>query len=91
MPIPPTIDTISWNVMMQASPNWTSQISYDAVTSLLREQSLFDVVTSFSYIAAKYNRPLVYVNAHTDDDRYDIVECSASAAGQPQLDLLDQL
>ena len=33
---------------------------------------------SFYGITADYNGPLKQVNAHTDDDRYDIVELGAA-------------
>ncbi len=46
------------------------RISYDDVASLLRK---------------RYNGPLQVANEVIDDDRYDMVVCSA--AGQPQLDL----
>ena len=41
-------------------------------------------------IATEYNGPLEAAHARIhDDDRYDLVECGA--AGQPTLDLSDQL
>ena len=40
-------------------------------------------------IAAKYNEPLEAAHALIDDDRYDMGLCGA--AGQPKLDLSDQL
>ena len=40
-------------------------------------------------IATEYNGTLEAAHAHSDDDGYDMVDCGA--AGQPQLDLLDQL
>ena len=40
-------------------------------------------------IAAKYNGPLDAVHAHSNDDRYDLVQ--SGIAGQPTLDLSDQL
>ena len=40
-------------------------------------------------ITADYNEPLEAAQAHIDDERYDRVQCGA--AGQPKLDLLDQL
>ena len=44
---------------------------------------------SFYGITADYNGPLKPVNAHTDDDRYDMVELGA--AGESLMDLSDQL
>ena len=44
---------------------------------------------SFYSIAAKYNGPLEAAHVNIDDERYDSVVCSA--AGQPTLDLSDQL
>ena len=38
-------------------------------------------------IAADYIGPLKHVNAHTDEDRYDLV--ALDAAGEPTLDLSD--
>ena len=46
----------------------------------------------FIAIATNYNGPLEAAHAHNDDDRYDrydMVLCVA--AGQPKLDLSDQL
>ena len=43
----------------------------------------------FYTIAAKNNGTLEAAHARIDDDRYDMVECGA--AGQPKLDLSDQL
>ena len=40
-------------------------------------------------ITADYNGPLEAAHARNDDDRYDLVDCGA--AGQPTLDLSDQL
>ena len=33
---------------------------------------------SFYGITADYNGPLKQVNAHTDDDRYDMAQCGAA-------------
>ena len=43
----------------------------------------------FVAIITKYVGPLATVHAHIDDDRQNMAECSA--AGQPKLDLSDQL
>ncbi len=61
--------------------DWTSQISYEAVASVVREVAVFEALMCFFTIATKYNEPLASVNRHSDDDRYDIVGCGA--AGQP--------
>ncbi len=84
-----TIDTIWLNVVLRASPNRTSQISYDAVASLLRMLADLAVLFSFPSIATEYNGPLEAAYAHIDDDRYDMVECGS--AGQPKSDISDQL
>ncbi len=47
------------------------------------------VLMCFYAIAAEYNGPLEAADAHIDDDRYDMVELGP--AGQPKLDLSDQL
>ncbi len=60
--------------------DWTSQISYEAVASVVRELNVFDALMCFFTIWAKYNAPLASVNGDSDDDRYDIVGCGA--AGQ---------
>ena len=44
---------------------------------------------SLSRITADYNGPPAAAHAHTDGDRYDLVECGA--ASQLTLDLSDQL
>ena len=76
--------------MLLASPHWTSQISYEAVVSLLSKQSFFDVLMCLYSIATDYNGPLEAAHAFIiDDDRYDMV--GRGAAGQPTLDLSDQL
>ncbi len=64
--------------------DWTSQISYEAVASVVRELNVFEALMCFFTICAKYNAPLASVNGDSDDDRYeyDIVGCGA--AGQPQ-------
>ncbi len=62
--------------------DWTSQISYEAVASVVRELNVFEALMCFFTITTKYNAPLASVNGDSDDDRYDIVGCGA--AGQPQ-------
>ena len=69
-----TIDTIWLNEVLPASPNWTSQISYEAVAYLLQTQSICAVQISFMYIIAKYNGSSEAAHAHIDDDRYDMAE-----------------
>ncbi len=48
-----TIDTMWLNEVLPASPNWTSQISYEAVASLSQSPSICAVQISFMYIIAK--------------------------------------
>ena len=84
-----TIDTIWLNVVLPARSDWTSQISYEAVASLLRLQSVWATLMCFYSIVAKSNETLEAAHAHIDDDRYDMVECGA--AGQIRLDLSNQL
>ncbi len=69
-----TIDTIWLNEVLSASPNWTSQISYEAVAYLLLAPSICAVQISFMYIIAKYNGSSEAAHAHIDDDRYDMAE-----------------
>ncbi len=66
--------------------DWTSQISYEAVASVVRELSIIEALMCFITICTKYNAPLASVNGDSDDDRYDIAGCGA--AGQPRLDLV---
>ena len=69
-----TIDTIWLNVVLRASPNWTSQMSYDVVESLLRKLSLCAALMSFVPIANKWLEPLEAAHVSIDDDRYDVAE-----------------
>ena len=89
MTIPTAIDTIWFRVLLLASPHWTSQISYETVASLIFRQFDSAVQMCLYPIAAEYNGPLEAAHCYSDDDRYDLVECSA--AGQPTLDLSDRL
>ena len=59
------------------------------VASLLHQQSFCAVQMSLFTIATEYNEQLEAAHARNDDDRYDLVECAA--AGQPALDLSNQL
>ena len=61
--------------------DWTSQISYEAVASVVRALNVFEALMCFFTITTNYNAPLASVNGDSDDDRYDIVGCGA--AGQP--------
>ncbi len=61
--------------------DWTSQLSYEAVASVVRELNVFEALMCFFTIGTKYNAPLASVNGDSDDDGYDIVGCGA--AGQP--------
>ena len=56
----------------------TSQISYEGAASLPCMQPVCAVQMSFYGITADYNGPLKLVNAHTDDDRYDMVDLGAA-------------
>ncbi len=69
--IMPTIDTIWSNMQLRASPDWTSQISYDVVSSLPAAQPVWAVPMSFCTIATKYNGHLEAVHAR---DLYDYKE-----------------
>ncbi len=71
--------------------DWTSQISYEAVASVVRELTVFEALMCFFTIRTKYNAPLASVNGDIDDDRYDIVGCGAANLPSPRLDLSDQL
>ena len=54
--------------------DWTSQISYEAVASVVRELSIIEALMCFFTM---YNGPLPRFNPDIDDDRYDIVGCGA--------------
>ncbi len=84
-----TIDTIWIHDVLRVSSEWTTQISYESVALLQHGPADFEVQMSFYSIAAKYNGPLEAAHALIDDDRYDMGLCGA--AGQPKLDLSDQL
>ena len=74
MPILTTKDTTGFNVALPASPNWTSQISYEAVASLPLKQSVCAVLMCLYGITTNYNGPLEAAHAHSDDDKGDRVE-----------------
>ncbi len=61
--------------------DWTSQISYEAVASVVRELNVFEALMCFFTVCPNIIAPLASVNCDNDDDRYDIVGCGA--AGQP--------
>ncbi len=69
-----TIDTIWLNEVLPASPNWTSQISYETVTYLQFTLSIFAVQICFMGIVIKYSRTSEAAHAHIDDERYDMAE-----------------
>ncbi len=48
--------------------DWTSQISYECVASVVRELNVFEALMCFFTIATKYNEPLTSVNRDSDDD-----------------------
>ncbi len=79
------IDTIWIHDVLRVSSEWTSHISYESVASLLRTQAVCAVQMSFYSIAIKYNGPLEAAHVYIDDNKYDMVDCSAN--GQLQLDL----
>ena len=69
MRIVTTIDTIWLNVVQPASSNWTSQVSYVVVASLVRRQSVRAATMSLYSIATEYNEPLEAAHARIDYDR----------------------
>ncbi len=83
------IDTIWFNLFQRFGPNWRSQISYEAVASILSTQSVCIVLMCLHSIATEHNGTQKAAHANIDDDRYDMDEYGA--AGQPRLDLSDQL
>ncbi len=74
-------DKQSWMWSCWPARDWTSQISYEAVASVVRELNVIEARMRFITIGTKYNPPLASANGDSDDDRYDIVGCGA--AGQP--------
>ncbi len=60
-----------------SSSNRTSHNRYEAVTSLLRIQSVWAVLMCLYSIVAMYNVPLEAAHAYIDDDRHDMVEWGA--------------
>ncbi len=58
--------------------DWTSQISYEAVASVVRELNVFEALMCFFTITTKYNAPMPSNNNYTHDHRYYIVACGAS-------------
>ncbi len=69
-----TIDTIWLNEVLPASPNWTSQISYEAVACLLLAESKCAVQVCFKDAIAQYNGSSEAARARINDDRYDLAE-----------------
>ena len=55
-----------------ATGDWTSQISYEAVASVVRELNVFEALMCFFTIYTKYDAPLASVNCDNDDDGYDM-------------------
>ena len=53
-------------------------MSYEDAASLPVNQHGCAVQMSFYGITVDYNGPLKLVNAHTDDDRYDMAQCGAA-------------
>ncbi len=62
-----TIDTIWLNEVLLASPNWTSQISYETVASLTKTQSTCALQICFMDIDAKYIGSSEAAHAHIDE------------------------
>ena len=83
------LDTIQLNESLLASPHWTSQIIYEDVACRMQGQPFREALMSLCSIATKCNGPLEAAHPRREDDRYDLVRCGA--AGQPSLDLSDQL
>ncbi len=84
-----TIDTIWKNVALPASPHWTSQISYEAVASLLRTTTVWTSQIFFVTIPTNYFWSLEAAYSHFDDTRYDVFRFVCT--GQSTLDLSDEL
>ena len=63
-----TIETIWFNEVLFASPNWTSHVSFDVVALLLHRPSVWAVLISSDMRLIKDNGPLVAAHAHIDDD-----------------------
>ncbi len=59
-----------WRCWPAQGPNWTSQIGYDVVESLLRKLSVGAALMSFVPIATTCNGPLEAAHVSIDDDRY---------------------
>ena len=49
--------------------DWTSQISYEAVASVVRELTVFEALMCFFTTRTKYNAPLASVSCNSDDYR----------------------
>ena len=75
--------------MQPDSPDWTSQVSFDDVASLLLALSVWAVLMCLFSIATEYDRPLEAAHAHIDDGEYDKV--GLCEAGQPRLYFSGQL
>ncbi len=69
--------------------DWTSQISYEAVASVVRELNVFEALMCLFTICTKYNAPLTSVSCDSDDDRYDI--CSWMWSCWPARDWTSQI
>ncbi len=64
-----------------SSQNWTSQISYESVASIIRALSARTVLICFYPIDTKDNGSLEVPHARIDDDRY-VMAAECGAAGQ---------
>ena len=83
------IDTIWLNVVLPDRSNWTFHVIYEDVAWLLRTLPICAAQMCLYTIATKFNASLDAAHPHIDDDRYDMVECSAP--GEIKLDLSRQL
>ena len=63
-----TIETIWFNAVLLASPNWTSHVICEDVASLLHTPSVWAVLMSVAIRLIKDNGPLEVAHAHIDDD-----------------------
>ncbi len=57
-----------WSCWPAPARDWTSQISYEAVASVVRELNVIEAPMSFFTIGTKYNAPLASVNGDRKSD-----------------------
>ncbi len=58
--------------------DWTSQISYEAVASVVRELNVFEALMCFFTICPNNIAPLASVKCDKDQDRYSVDVCVAA-------------